>query len=120
VAPVLPKVVVESIPVPGPIEDGEDWVASYESCDDIDKPGIIMGAGKALRCKWYKVEFEHFSALYLAEANMRAAEHEAIESYMAGLGRGTWFEENEFWIGGTAGVVFGVGLTALIVYALGQ
>jgi hypothetical protein len=120
---VLPKVVVETIPTPEPIVAGEDWVASYELCDEVSKPGIIMGAGKALRCKWYKVEFEHFAALYVAEANMRAAEHEAIEEYMVEMHKGletTWFQENEVWIGGTAGVILGVGMTALIVYALGQ
>lgn len=103
--PVLPDVKIVEVPAVVSIPEEEDWV---EAVDDgaVCRGGILMGDGKALRCAWYKAEFERFSELYQAEARVREREHEAVNEYLAA--QGGVLSEYGIWIGGAVGVLVGI------------
>lgn len=117
----LPKVEIVEVPAPAPIPESEDWVEAVYQEDGFPKGGVLMGDGKALRCGWYKIEFDRFSALYQAEAQMRSDEHVAVVAYQASVSESdTWLTRNEFVIGGALGLAIGVGISILVAFAAGQ
>lgn len=112
-------VVVEPAPVPVPIPDDEDWVVATDGAS-VCTAGILLGTGKAARCKWYKVEFEEFYARYALEAKARQQEHEAVEAFVKEVEafvqtQDGWFVRNQLWIGLTAGFLVGGLGTAYVI-----